>query len=488
MKNAAFLHKTGAGIGYDFSELRPRGDIVRTTGKVSSGPISFMELIDFSCKTIVDNSAARGSGNMGILRVDHPGIEEFITAKSEPGHLEKFNISVAVTDKFMKAVKAGTNYDLRNPRTGKKDGEKDARSIWRMIAERAHASAEPGVLFIDTVNKENQAVGIGDIAATNQCGEQPLLPYESCNLGSVVLSRFVIENNGKRELDWDRLEEVVRLGTHFLDNTIDLNNYILPEIEEMNMGNRRVGLGVMGFADMLFLLGIPFTAPEAVKMADKVMSFVTEVARERSRELAKERGNFPNFKKSVWPKRGEKYMRNVTTTTIAPTGTTSMLANCSSGIEPVYSLAYVRKNILNQGATENASGETFTEVNPIFEQIAKDRWFYSQELMEKIAETGSIQDMDEIPQDVKDVFVTTYDISWEQHVAIQAAFQKHTDNAVSKTINMPETATVEDIERAYTMLYETGCKGGTIYRDKSRDRQVLNLKEAKAEKKTPATV
>ncbi len=485
LKNAAFLHKTGAGIGYDFSELRPRGDLVSSTGKVSSGPIPFMKLINFSCETIVNNAAVRGAGNMGILRIDHPDIEEFINAKVDMKELKNFNISVAVTDVFMKAVKEGTDYALLNPRSKRTVRREDARRIWRMIAERAWTSAEPGVLFIDVVNKDNQAIGIGKIAATNQCGEQPLLPYESCNLGSVVLSRFITDHNGKKDLNWDRLCEVVQLGTRFLDNTIDLNNYILPEIKAMNLGNRRIGLGVMGFADMLYELSISFASPEAVKMADKVMQFITNTARESSVQLAKERGNFPNFSKSVWPKRGFKHMRNVTTTTIAPTGTTSMFADCSSGIEPAYSLAFIRKNIMDVGATEKVGGEEFAEVNPVFERIAKERWFYSRELMERIAEVGTIRDMEEIPQDVRDVFVTTYDIPWEQHIAIQAAFQKHTDNAVSKTINMPETSSIEEIQRAYTLLYETGCKGGTVYRNRSRDKQVLNLKEVKQVEATP---
>lgn len=479
LKNAAFLHKTGAGIGYDFSELRPNGSRISTTGKVASGPVSFMKLIDFSCTTIVNNGAVRGAGNMGILRVDHPDIEEFINAKTQAGVLERFNISVAVTDVFMKAVKEDTTYDLIDPHTKEVARTESARRIWDMIAERAWRSAEPGVLFIDTVNASNQAKGIGDIAATNQCGEQPLLPHESCNLGSVVLSRFVETNDqGEPELNWERLRNVVRLGVHFLDNTIDLNSYLLPEIERMNKGNRRIGLGVMGFADMLYLLKVPYSSAHAVELAEKVMKFVTDEARERSRELAKERGNFPNFKKSTWPEQGETHMRNITTTTIAPTGTTSMFASCSSGIEPVFSLAFVRKNFMNVGSTEQ--GAEFTEVHEIFEQVAKERWFYSNDLMERIAEAGSIKHMSEIPQDVRDVFETTYDISWEQHIAIQAAFQKYTDNAVSKTINLPESASVEDIKQAYTMLYETHCKGGTIYRDKSRETQVLNLKEAKA--------
>lgn len=468
LKNAAFLHKTGAGIGYDFSKLRPKNDTVSTTNGKSSGPLSFMKLYDFSSETVVNKASTRRAGNMGILRVDHPDILEFIGSKEGDDALSNFNISVAATDKFMKAVKEGKNYDLINPRNNRKVESLKARKVFSMIVEKAWKSAEPGIIFIDTINKHNQTPGIGKIEATNLCGEQPLLAYEACNLGSIVLSRFIKNDDGQKTIDYKKLERVISVAVHFLDNSIDVNYYPLTEIEKINHGNRKIGLGVMGFADMLAELDIPYNSKEAVDFAKKLMEFIQEKAREASVELAKKRGNFPNFNKSIWPKLGFKKLRNATCTTIAPNGTTGIFANCSSGIEPIFGLVYVRKNIMDLGKDE------LVEVNPTFEKIAKEKWFYSKDLMEKVAERGSIEGMEEIPEEVQKVFVTAHDIEPEWHIKIQAAFQKYTDNAVSKTVNLPHNATLHDVEEVFLLAYKLGCKGTTVYRDRSRDKQVLN--------------
>lgn len=472
LKNAAFLHKTGAGIGYDFSPLRPNGALVQTTKKHSSGPVSFMKLFNYSSETIVNSAATRRAGNMGVLRVDHPDIREFIQVKQDNKELVNFNISVGATNAFMKAVKENTTYDLIDPHTKEVVETVPAREIFDMIVHGAWASAEPGLLFMDVIDADNPTPHVGHLRATNQCGEQPLLSYENCNLGSVNLSRFVREGKDTQKvMDWDRLREVVRLATHFLDNTIDGNHYPLDEIRKVvKEGNRKIGLGVMGFADMLVLLGIPYNSQEAVDFADKVMKFVQNEAHKKSAEIANERGNFPNFQGSKWEKLGYTHLRNATVTTIAPTGTIAMVADCSSGIEPIFALAFVRKNILDQG------DEEYLEVNPVLERIAKERWFYSQDLMEEVAEKGTIKGIKGIPKDVQEVFVTAHDIAPEWHIKIQAAFQKYTDNAVSKTINMPNSATKEDVAATFMMSYDRGCKGITVYRDGSRDKQVLNVK------------
>lgn len=468
LKNAAFLHKTGAGIGYDFSKLRPENDLVSTTNGKSSGPLSFMRLYDFSSETVVNNASTRRAGNMGILRVDHPDILDFIKCKEGNDALNNFNISVAVTDKFMESVKDGRNYDLVNPRNNRKIDSLKARKVFSMMVEKAWKSAEPGIIFIDTVNKHNQTPGLGKIEATNLCGEQPLLAYEACNLGSIILPKFITSENGEKKIDYEKLERVINIAVHFLDNSIDVNHYPLKEIEDINYGNRKIGLGVMGFADMLAQFGIPYNSDEAVEFAEKIMKFIQEKARSASIELAKSRGNFPNFSKSVWHRKGFKKLRNATVTTIAPNGTTSIFANCSSGIEPIFGLVYVRKNIMDLGQDE------LIEVNPTFEKIAKEKWFYSNDLMEKVAERGTIAGMDDIPEEVKRVFVTAHDIEPEWHIKIQAAFQKHTDNAVSKTVNLPHDATLHDVEEVFKLAYKLGCKGTTVYRDRSRDKQVLN--------------
>ena len=472
LKNAAFVHKTGAGIGYDFSKLRPREDIVNSTGGKSSGPISFMKLFDFSCETIVNNAATRRAGNMGILRIDHPDIEEFIHAKENNSELNNFNLSVAITDQFMEAVKLNKDFDLINPKTKKVTKTVKANDLFNLIVKKAWEVAEPGIIFIDQINRHNPTLHIGKMESTNQCGEQPLLPYEACNLGSIVLSNVVKQVNPKEyEINWDELYGLVHKAVHFLDNMIDINYYSLPQIKDINLANRKIGLGVMGFADLLIKLKIPYNSNKALETAEKIMKFIQDTSKEASVKLAKERGSFPNFIGSKWEQEGYKFMRNATTTTIAPNGTTSIFANCSSGIEPLFALVYIRKNILEIGKDE------FIETHPYFENVAKENWFYSKNILEQVSAQGGVQNIPNIPQEVKDIFVVSHDMDPIWHVRMQASFQKHTDNAVSKTVNMPNNVTTEDVKEIFLKAYELGCKGTTVYRDGSRSSQVLNLKK-----------
>jgi len=469
VKNMAIIEKTGGGVGFDFSRLRPKGDVVMSTKGVASGPVSFMRVFDVATEVIKAGGRRRGA-MMGVLRVDHPDILEFITAKLQPGFLQNFNISVAVTDDFMKTVEEDGEYWLINPRNKEKTSRLKSQEVWNLIARSAWASGDPGVLFIDEINRHNPTPEVGRIEATNPCGEQPLLPYESCNLGSINLSRMV--EDGK--INWGKLRETVRNAVHFLDNVIDANKYPLKEIERVTKANRKIGLGVMGFADMLIKLGIPYDSEQALELAEKLMRFIDEEAHKKSEEIAEKRGSFPNFDRSIW-KDHYKAMRNATVTTIAPTGSISIIAGCSSGIEPLFAVSFIRKVL---------DGTRLFETNPLFELVAKERGFYDAKLLEEIAKTGSVQKIDNVPEDVRRVFVTALDIAPEWHVRMQAAFQKYTDNAVSKTVNMPFEATVEDVRNVFELAWRLKCKGITVFRYGSRPEQVLYIGEVKAAEKT----
>jgi ribonucleoside-diphosphate reductase alpha chain len=465
VKNMALIEQTGGGVGFNFSRLRPRGDIVRSTKGVASGPVSFMRIFDTATEVIKAGGKRRGA-MMGILRVDHPDVLEFITAKQNPTLLSNFNVSVAVTDEFMQAVEADQAYWLINPRNREKVKQLKAREVWNLMARSAWASGDPGVVFIDEINRHNPTPEIGKIESTNPCGEQPLLPYESCNLGSINLSRMVEDGR----ISWDKLRETVRNAVHFLDNVVDANVYPLKEIAEITRANRKIGLGVMGFADMLIILCVPYDSEEALEVGEQVMRFIEEEAHKKSREIGEARGSFPNFEKSIWKDRYSAF-RNATVTTVAPTGTISIIAGCSSGIEPLFAVSFMR-NVLG--------GARLFETNALFEETAKARGFYSAKLLEEIARTGSVQKIDGVPEDVKRLFATALDIDPVWHVKMQAAFQKNTDNAVSKTVNLPFEAKVEDVREIYDLAWQLKCKGVTVFRYGSKPEQVLYIGEVKA--------
>lgn len=462
VKNMALIEQTGGGVGFNFSKLRPRGDIVRSTKGVASGPVSFMRVFDTATEVIKAGGKRRGA-MMGILGVDHPDVLEFITAKQNPKFLSNFNVSVAVTDEFMQTVEDAGEYWLINPRSKEKVKQLKAKEVWDLVARSAWASGDPGVVFIDEINRHNPTPEVGRIESTNPCGEQPLLPYESCNLGSINLSRMV--EDGK--IEWDKLRETVWNAVHFLDNVVDANVYPLKEIAETTRANRKIGLGVMGFADMLVMLDLPYNSEEALGLGEKVMKFIEEEAHEKSREIGEARGSFPNFEKSIWKYRYSAF-RNATVTTVAPTGTISIIAGCSSGIEPLFAVSFMR-NVLD--------GARLFETNALFEQVTKARGFYSAKLLEEIGKTGSVQKIDGVPEDVKRLFVTALDIDPVWHIKMQAAFQKNTDNAVSKTVNLPSHAKVEDVRKIYDLAWRLKCKGVTVFRYGSKPEQVLYIGE-----------
>ena len=467
IKQAALIHKSGGGTGFSFSRLRPCGSAVNSTGGVASGPISFMKVFNMATEAVKQGGTRRGA-NMGILRVDHPDIMEFIHCKTNNKEITNFNISVGLTEKFMNAVEAGKDYELVDPHGGRVTGTLNAREVFECIVDAAWHNGEPGIIFLDRLNRDNVVPIAGEIESTNPCGEQPLLPYESCNLGSINLTKMLREENGVYSFDWDKLKATAKKAVHFLDNVIDANKYPLKEIDFMTTQTRKVGLGVMGWADALLRLKIPYNSEQAVRLAETVMRAVTEAGREESRELAKARGTFPLFQESTLDQ--ELPQRNATVTTIAPTGTLSLLASCSSGVEPIFGYVYIR-NIMD--------GTEMIEVNPILREVLEERGLYSDELMKKIAKQGSLEGIEEIPEEIRRVFVSAHEVSPEFHIRMQAAFQRHTDNAVSKTVNFCNSATREEVAEVYKLAFRLGCKGVTLYRDGSRSEQVLNIGKVK---------
>jgi ribonucleoside-diphosphate reductase alpha chain len=463
VKNTALIHKSGGGTGFSFSHIRPKNDRVKSTKGISSGPLSFMRVFDIATETVKQGGTRRGA-NMGILSCSHPEIMEFIEMKEKDGVMSNFNISVAITDEFMDALKRDEEYSLRNPRSGEAVGKLKASKVFKRIVDLAWKNGEPGVVYIDKINNDNPTPHIGRIESTNPCGEQPLLPYESCNLGSINLANMISETEGKKEINYFKLGNTVRTSVRFLDNVIEVNHYPLAEIEKMTKGNRKIGLGVMGFADLLVEFGIPYSSPQAAAVAEEIMKFIQDEGRKVSVSLARERGVFPNFEGSRYGREGGMRVRNATVTTIAPTGTISMIAGCSSGIEPLFAIVY-EKNVLD--------GKKLLEVHPAFKKVALDEGFYSDELMKMVADTGSLHKIYGIPRRIRDVFVTAHDIEPRAHVTIQGAFQKYTDNAVSKTVNFRHDATPADVEEVFRFAYDLNCKGVTVYRDGSRKNQVM---------------
>ncbi len=467
LKNAAAIHKSGGGTGFSFSRLRAKNSMVGTTGGIASGPVSFMKIFNTATEQVKQGGTRRGA-NMAILRVDHPDIMEFIYCKKKNNELNNFNISVGLTENFMEAVAQKKPYDLIDPQSGNPVGQLNAAEVYLSLVTQAWENGDPGIVFLDRLNRDNPTPAIGEIESTNPCGEQPLLPMEACNLGSINLSKFITRADGQAAINYPELGATVKAAVRFLDNTIDQSRYPLAAIDTMVKGNRKIGLGVMGFADLLFQLNIPYNSEQALAMAEEVMTFVQDTSHQASANLAEQRGVFKNFNKSVFKRRKKNRYRNATTTTIAPTGTLSIIGDCSSGVEPLFALSFVRTVMDN---------DRLLEVNPHFEKVARERDFYSDDLMDKIAAEGSLAHIDSIPEDVKQIYVTAHDISPEWHIRMQAAFQKYTDNAVSKTVNLPGEATIEDVRRIYDLAYELDCKGVTIYRDGSKENQVLSFSD-----------
>jgi len=461
LKYMALIHKSGGGVGFSFSNIRPKGDVVRSTKGIASGPLSFMHIFDIATDVIKQGGRRRGA-NMAIMKVDHPDILNFIKAKEIEGPLSNFNLSVALDDQFMQAVKDDESYELVNPRNREVVKTLPAREVFDFMVEMAWKRGDPGIIFMDQVNRAHPASHLGIINATNPCGEQPLLDYESCNLGSVNLALMV--KNG--ELMWDKLDFVVKTAIDFLDNVIDANSFPLREIEVQTLRTRKIGLGVMGFAEMLILLGIPYNTPKALYWARKIMKFISETSREASVELGKKRGSFPAFKGSKWDREGYSAMRNATTTTIAPTGTLSIIAGISSGIEPLFAISYIR---------EVMEGTKLIEVNGLFQTMARERGFYTPELMLEIARKPSLEGVEKVPLYIRNLFVTAYQVDAQWHVKMQAAFQDFVDNGVSKTVNLPTESSPEEVKDVFMLAHKLGCKGITVFRYGSREKQVLYL-------------